>query len=58
MHSDSFVNLIEDETDVENADLSSDEKVISEQEDNRKEQLEHLDKNRRRNTSLRGMTNN
>ena len=53
MHSDSFVNLIEDETDVENADLSSDEKVISEQEDNRKEQLEHLDKKQEKKYKLK-----
>lgn len=53
MHSDSFVNLIEDETDVENADLSSDEKGISEQEDNRKEQLEHLDKKQEKKYKLK-----
>lgn len=53
MHSDSFVNLIEDETDVENADLSSDEKVISKQEDNRKEQLEHLDKKQEKKYKLK-----
>ncbi|RHV12747.1 hypothetical protein DXB77_03820 [Clostridium sp. OM05-9] len=53
MHSDSFVNLIEDETDVEKADLSSDEKGISEQEDNRKEQLEHLDKKQEKKYKLK-----
>ena len=53
MHSDSFVNPIEDETDVENADLSSDEKVISEQEDNKKEQLEHLDKKQEKKYKLK-----
>ena len=53
MHSDSFVNLIEDETDVENADLSSDEKWISEQEDNRKEKIENLDKKQEKKYKLK-----
>lgn len=53
MHSDSFVNQIENDTDDENADLSSEEKVIPEQEDNRKEQLEHLDKKQEKKYKLK-----
>ena len=53
MHSDSFVNRIEDDTDDENADLSSEVKVIPEQEDNRKEQLEHLDKKQEKKYKLK-----